>query len=157
MLLRMSSALLLLLLLLLPLLLLDVQSSSASFSSGRFEDLLLEQDRSRLRELSSPAEAKRVSRNFKAARDRFYRITSAPLATTCRVMKLMGRSVAAAVVLVGGARPDTHVAFFFFSRRPLDGVHGHGRAEGGLHGPPDGGHQAGAVRHIGRLGCPTNI
>ncbi len=88
------------LLFLLLLLLLDVKSSWRP--APRFEELLLEQDESRLRELTSPAEAKKVSKNFKGARDRFYRLTSAPLVTTCKVMKLMGQFcslLSAAIVL----------------------------------------------------------
>ena len=72
-------------------LLLPWSVAAGKFSSAALESSLREQDEERIAYLTDKAGAKKVSRKFKMARDRFYKASCMPLETTCKVLKLMGK------------------------------------------------------------------
>ena len=78
------------LLTLLLLLQLGFNLCGGAFNSAEFDLALREQDLARVGYLTDTDAAKRTSKNFGGARDRFYRVSSATLTNTCQVMKLMG-------------------------------------------------------------------
>ncbi len=67
--------------------------TSAAFNSSEFSRFLADQDGARVAYLTDNKSAKKAAKQFKAARDRFYRTANAPIESACKVMKHMGKKL----------------------------------------------------------------